>query len=268
VKLIPPPAGFALLILLFASAARAEPPVITADDPPPTGTVGEAYLYDLDITPVPQEFSANPLPNGLQLDPSNFTVSGTPTESGTFNVVIHAKSFGGEEAQVTRQIVIAPAPPPDDSIPPTVEITSMVVDKLSGANNYAFHFKFLANDNLGIATLEYRGAVAHGALDAWKPWPYLGPIDDSFVIILSCTAFEFEVRAVDLAGNVSNAANRKFEAPDSLPVITSAAAAKGKVGKRFAYQIKAAGADKFTASGLPPGCKLDPKTGAIKGVPT
>jgi len=248
-------------MLEVSASAFAEAPVITADDPPPSGTVGEEYLYDFDITPIPQIFSVSNKPNGLMENPSDYTLSGTPTESGTFDIVIYAKSFGGEEAQVTRRIVIAPAATPTDTTAPTVAIMSKTVTPLGGSN-YTFSFFFFASDNVAVANLEYRGAVSHGAFDAWTTYPYLP--GDPFVVGLSCTAFDFEVRAVDAAGNRSAAAEYSFDAP---PLLRISGSAKGRMNKPFTYRVKAPGAERFSAKGLPPGCKIDSKSGVISGTP-
>jgi hypothetical protein len=255
-------AGMAVVLGMCVSAF-AEAPVITAADPP-SGMVGVEYFYDFDIAPIPQEFSVSNMPNGLMEDPTDYTLSGTPTESGTFDVVIRAKSFGGEESQVTRRIVIAPAPPPDDSTPPTAAIASKSVRHLGG-NNYEFMFYFTAADNLGVANLEFRGAVSHGAFDAWTAYPYLPT--DPFVVGLSCTAFDLEVRAVDTAGNRSAAARYSFDAPVEKPVIKATGVIKGKVGKKFNHRVVALGATRFAATKLPQGCRIDAKSGVIKGTP-
>jgi hypothetical protein len=219
-----------MLISLPAISAFATAPDITATDPPPSGTVGEAYLYDFDIDLTASTVGFQNLPPGLNFDPTDYKLSGTPTEAGTFDTVIYARNLADEETRITRSIVIAAAPIPPDFVPPTIAITNVVVTKL-GVNKYNFDFYF--------------------------------PVG------LECSAFEFEVRAVDRAGNRSVAANYKFQAPGSStkPAITSTASAKGKAGKLFTYRIEADGATRYTASGLPPGLKLDAKTGVISGKP-
>jgi hypothetical protein len=264
-------AGFAVFAATTFSLLAAAP-AITASNPLPPATYGEAYEYDVVIDPMPWKWGAVALPGGLSFNPTSsqttYRLSGTPTRSGTFDVEFFAEDMEGNETRVTRRIVIEP---PDDSEPPTMEITSMAVTPLPGENYYRFLFTFAAADNLGVANLEFRGGVGHGPLDDWKYYPYLP--GEPMEIILHCTAFEFEVRAVDVAGNRSSAANRKFEAPPGVPVVStpqggsSLPQASGSVGKKFTYRIKVKGATRFTASGLPPGCKLDWKTGVIKGTP-
>lgn len=253
-----------VFLTLALASVRAEVPVITADDPPPSGTVGEAYLYDFDITPIPQVFSVSNKPNGLTESPVDYSLSGTPTESGTFDIVIYAKSFDGQETQVTRRIVIASAPAPDDPTPPTIAITGHTVTPLGG-NNFVFSFLFLAQDNHAVANLEYRGAVSHGDFDAWKTYPYLP--GEAFVVGLSCTAFDLEVRAVDTTGNRSAAARFTFDAPVAAPTLKVSGVVRGKLKKPLRYRVTAATATQFSASNLPPGCRIDAASGVISGVP-
>ncbi|MGH8045918.1 MAG: Ig domain-containing protein [Chthoniobacterales bacterium] len=261
---------FGALVATLSHGFATAPDIIAAD-PPPAGTVGEVYFYDFDITPSPYIVGVQNLPQGINFDADEYTFSGTPTESGTFDVVIYAKNMAEEETRIHRSMVIAPAPVPPDPVPPTIAITNVVVRTLTGKNKFEFSFYFLANDDQALASpdaLEYRGGVNHQPLDAWVSYPYGGP-GAAFIVGLECSSFEFEVRAVDRAGNRSAAVNYKFEAPGSTtkPTITSSASAKGRVRKPFTYEIKATGATRFTATGLPPGLKLDAKTGVISGKP-
>jgi hypothetical protein len=259
-----------LALVGATSGLFAEVPVITASDPLPTAVLGEPYQYDVVIDPMPMKWGAVSLPPGFTYEPGAsptiYRLAGTPTQTGTFSIEFFAEDAEGNEARVTRQLGVTP---PEDPTLPTIEITGTTVETLPGENVYRFLFTFFAADNLAIDHLEFRGAVAHGAFDAWKPYPYLP--DEPMEIILHCTAFDFEVRAVDIAGNRSAAAAYSFVADDELIFTTQGGAglkpAKGRVGKKFLYKVKAKGAVKFTATGLPPGCRIDPTTGTIKGVP-
>lgn len=152
-----------------------------------------------------------------------------------------------------------------DATPPEIEIADVEVTKL-GTELYHFDFYFLATDNEEVSGIEFRGAVNRGALDAWKSWPYLGS-DYPFPIGLQCWAFDFEVRAVDLAGNRSAPAKWSFTAPIVKPVLRGPFEARGKVGEDFLYSIHASHATGYRAVGLPPGLSIDHKTGRIAGKP-
>ena len=101
---------------------------------PATGTVGEPLSGDVtmwgqpvegpaeEITDAAFAVLAGPLPGGLSLNPSTGAVTGTPTGSGTFAVVIEGSaSFGsgGGFASTTWDVTIA-APPTDGEVTVTL----------------------------------------------------------------------------------------------------------------------------------------------------
>ncbi len=246
---------------LAPSIVGAAPPQILATDPPPAAVYGEPYVYDFEVDVSAEMIWVVGLPPGLN-HASSTSIQGTPTLPGEYDVVIHAKGFDGEENEVIRRIVVGL---PEDLSEPEIEIVEATV-RHRGGKLYEFAFHFQASDDVGVAGVEYRGAVNGGSFDGWRSYPYLGP-DMPFPILLNCTAFDFEVRAVDFAGKRSAAEHYRFRAPVQKPAIKGARPPRGQVGKPYFYRISAPGTVKFRAGGLPRGLRLNGSTGTIRGVP-
>ncbi|HEY3324669.1 MAG TPA: CAP domain-containing protein [Planctomycetota bacterium] len=69
-----------------------------------SGTVGQAFSYQITATNTPTTFGASPLPAGLSI--SGSTISGTPTTAGQTNVTITAGNSAGSDSK-TLVITIA-----------------------------------------------------------------------------------------------------------------------------------------------------------------
>ncbi|MGD0090295.1 MAG: putative Ig domain-containing protein, partial [Planctomycetota bacterium] len=98
-----------------------------------TGTVGQAFTYTITASgATPMTFSAQPLPNGLNL--SGATLSGTPTAAGQTSVTIGASNSSGSDNK-TLQLTINPAGAPT--------ITSALT--ATGQAGTAFSYQIKAN---------------------------------------------------------------------------------------------------------------------------
>lgn len=85
-------------------------PKITTDSLP-NGTVGESYTATLEATGNNITWSASGLPDGLTLNESTGTISGTPTKEGTFNFTVTAtNSAGNASKEYTLNIKSATVP--------------------------------------------------------------------------------------------------------------------------------------------------------------
>jgi len=92
--------GFNINYLTFASTTPA--PVITSAATA-IGTVGSNFVYTITATNNPAGYNANGLPSGLTINTANGVISGTPSSTGTYNVVLSATNAGGTG---TKSLVI------------------------------------------------------------------------------------------------------------------------------------------------------------------
>ena len=103
--------------------------------PPPTATcVTINAVQGVAITPVtmvgsggaggPYTFSATGLPNGLTMSTSG-TISGTPTQSGTFNYTVTVTDSAGNKGTVNCSVTVAPPALPGITIVKTASPTTV-----------------------------------------------------------------------------------------------------------------------------------------------
>ena len=84
-------------------------PTITSDIAAQTATVGVAYPdYTITASDSPTSYSAAPLPTGLACNPSTGEISGTPTQTGFFTVIVSATNASGTGSSQFNLTVTAP----------------------------------------------------------------------------------------------------------------------------------------------------------------
>lgn len=72
------------------------------------GKVGTAFEYQIEASNTPTSFAVNGLPAGLSLNPTTGSISGTPTASGTFEIVVVGSNDNGQGAQSIVVLKISP----------------------------------------------------------------------------------------------------------------------------------------------------------------
>ncbi len=72
------------------------------------GKVGTAFEYQIEASNTPTSFAVSGLPAGLALNPTTGLISGTPTASGTFNIVVVGSNDNGEGTQAILVLTISP----------------------------------------------------------------------------------------------------------------------------------------------------------------
>lgn len=91
-----------------------------------SGTINEAFTYQITATETPFAFSAIGLPNGLTLATATGLISGTPTQDGIFNVTLTAENGAGIGPLAVLVLTIqgvAPEPPGELDVVPAIGTT-------------------------------------------------------------------------------------------------------------------------------------------------
>ncbi len=217
-------------------------PVITS--PMATsGTVGDAFSYQITASNAPTSYAATGLPAGLTLNSGTGLISGTPTVPGISTVALSATNSGGTgSATLTLTVVAVPV------------ITSAAT--VSGNVGSAFSYQITASNapsSFGALGLPDGLSVNRGTG------------------LISGTPTAAGTSTVTLsATNSAGTGSATLTLTVTLaPAITSAAAASGMVGTAFSYQITATNTPtSFGATGLPAGLTVDIASGLISGTPT
>jgi hypothetical protein len=128
------------------------PPAITSSLTA-TGTNGFAFSYQITATNSPTGYGAINLPTGLIVSNSTGLITGTPTQTGTFNSTISAVNSTGTGAAT---LVLAVAPPPDTTAPVLVVTTP---DQTT-TSQAAITLQGTASDASGILSVTANGIAA------------------------------------------------------------------------------------------------------------
>ena len=201
--------------------------------------VGVPFSYQITANNNPTGFSASGLPPGLRCDNSGL-ILGTPSQAGTFSVTVEAKSIF---STVSSTILFTIA---------NGTITS--ASSADGIVGVPFSYQIAADNN---AT----GFSASGLPPGFRC--------DAFGVIsgvpASAGVFQVRVEAKSIFTTASSTVLFTF----SNGSITSPSTVDGIVGVPFSYQITADNnANRFSASGLPPGLHFDSTLGVIFGTPS
>lgn len=212
---------------------------LTSSTAPVTFLIGDFFTYQITAGNNPVTYSATGLPAGLTLDPNTGLITGRPTVSGTFNVVLRATS-AVSEAGATLTITVQPP-----------RITNPTVPEASIGIPYNYGFVATHPATFSATNLPPGLTIDTSGVISGTPTT----IGSFFPQITAHTAFgdAFATPFINVLGP------RIIVSPSYSTPIGSAASVQVIVSHP---------ASSFTASNLPTGLVIDPSTGVISGVPT
>lgn len=222
-------------------------PVITSATTA-SGNGGQAFSYQITANNLPSSFGVTgTLPNGVSLNTSTGVISGTPTQTGSFPVTLHATNSAGTGNQALTITI--------NTVTPFITSSTTA----SGTGGQAFSYQITAN-NLP-ASFGVTGTLPAG----------LGLNTATGVISGTPTelgSFPVTIHATNAAGTGNQALTITVAAV--APVITSGTTAGGTGGQPFSYQITANNLpSSYGVTGaLPAGVSINTSSGLISGTPT
>ena len=213
--------------------------------PSESGTTGQAFSYQITAGNNPVSYQASGLPVGLGINNVTGSISGTPTASGTFDVIISAVNQSGTTSE-TLTIAVLPIP----------VITSAV--SASGSDGFAFNYQIAATNN--PTSFNATGLPAGLSVNTST-----GLISGT---LATSGTFSVNFTAADNSGSNTSTLIISIVLPPA-PSITSPLTVTGTNGGPLNYQIAATyNPMSFGAGALPAGLNLSTATGLISGTPT
>lgn len=228
----------------------------------PSATAGVAYSQVLTISGGIAPYAvvqSGTLPAGLSFDAGSRTFSGTPTQSGSFNIsVTVTDSTGGTAATVTNNYTLTVAVP-------TLSMTpASVPDAVAGE---AYSQSFVASG--GVAPYAY--SVSAGALPAGLTLSAAGQLSGTPTVAGS---FSFSVTATDSTSGTAGSVTNAYSLTLSVPTIAITPATLPVAMQNVPYSVtfSASGGTApygyaVTAGALPAGLALA-ANGKLTGAPS
>ncbi len=240
-----------------------ETPDVTSDTLENAKT-GVEYSAKLQATGYPQDFtwthntsiggSSNKLPAGLALS-ADGTISGTPTEAGTFKFYVNASNDAGSDDKHTSTAKLITLTVEDTRVAPSI-VTASLSDALVGAAYSA---------TLQVGGYPAPDVVVSGLPDGLK--------FDASTLAISGTPTTAGVYPLQV--EAANGKNPDAKASLTLTVTQPAAIATTSLGDALlgssysqAIEVTGVPTAKVSVSGLPEGLAYDGATRKISGVPT
>lgn len=226
----------------------------------PGGTAGQSYSTRLTAVggspPYSWTRTSGSLPNGLSLNSSTGTISGTPSVPGTFSFTIQARDTVGRTATKSFSIAVAPAP---------LEVVTGAL--LDGTIEQAYYDTLQAKGG----KTPYTWSLGGGSLPPGLALDAIGQVTGTPSAI---GTFEFVASVTDADTPPQTAARAISVRINPAPLaIATPSLPDAKVRRQYSQTLEGRGGiEPYTwtvASGaLPPGLTLDGATGTISGRPS
>ncbi len=211
---------------------------------------GAPFLYQVNTNATAATFNATGLPSGLTLASASGVISGTPTQTGSFNVSVTATNVTGSDTQTLVLTVQPPVPVITSPASASARVGQSFSYTITAANSPTSFLAF----NLP-AGLTLTGATISGT-----------PTTAGF--------YAAQVSAANATGIASQGLSIQVQPPLDAPVYSGPANVSGTAGASFTFTPNfGAGVASWamvnlpdgTPSALPTGITLNPATGVISG---
>jgi hypothetical protein len=226
-------------------------PVVTAGSV--TGTSGTALSHQIAATNSPTAYSilSGTLPSGLALNATTGAISGTPTVTGTFTLMVSASNAGGTSTAAGLTLTINPP-----AIPVVTPATK------SGVINTAFSYQIAATNSPTAYSILSGTLPAGLALNSTT-----GLITGTPTSLGTST---LAIRATNLFGT-STPASITITISQPVPVVTPGTVTGTRGVAITNYQIAATNSPtsySVVSGTFPSGLSLNTRTGLITGTPS
>ncbi len=222
------------------------------------GIFGGAYLYTVPVAgdPAPTlQLTAGSLPPGLDFNPENHVVSGTPAAVGNFTATFTASNALGDSSRAVLFRI-----GPDVAHPP--HVTGVV------GGDQTVRVTFVEDAFNGGSAV----SAFHASCDG-SPTETVGPASPLTVgglpngVVTYCRVY-----ATNDGGNSPASADSDAVVPGILPGFSTGAPQEGAYATSYSFRVIATGVPTptlaLTGGSLPPGLTFDPDTGIVTGTPT
>ena len=221
--------------------------------------LGAAYSQQLQAAggtpPYAWSLTGGALPDGLKIDPSGGTLSGTPTAAGSFSFTVRALDSAGAFADHQFQIITAAG---------LVITTAPVLAAATVGLRYGQVFDIAGGRPPYVWSISSGGLPAGMTLDASAG--ALGGIP------AAAGSFQF---TVDVSDSLARKASKQFSlaVATALTISSAPALPPATAGSTYSQALAATGGTppylwSITSGGLPAGLSFDAGTATISGVPT
>jgi PKD repeat protein len=219
--------GTTSIVRTFLIHAALNPPVLTSDLMA-KGNLGASFYYSVYTSGDVATYEFGKLPPGLTA--SGNTISGTPTQTGTYEISIKATNAGGSTTGILTVRI-------DPLVPPTISVTASML----ALRGESFSKWFYASN---AASYSLSGSLPAGITFDAQNFRLTGtPTQNG--------AFPLEITATGPGGTIT-VPFTLFVAPPPLPVITSSLVANFS-SSNYTYLYASNNPTAFSAQGLPAG---------------